>query len=56
MHIDEKKRYDKRTIEQNLKEGLISQEEYEAYLANLPDVLDKIFVRGKERKKKKSSS
>lgn len=59
MHIDEKKRYDKRTIDRSLKEGVISHQEYNAYLTNLPDVSDKIFGRQEDmrslRKKKNRS-
>lgn len=46
MHIDDGKKFDVRTIERNIKEGLVSKEEYERYLHELPDVSDK--VRGKE--------
>ena len=53
MHIDEKKRYDKRTIERSLREGLISLKEYERHFANLPDVSDKIFAWGEEDNKGK---
>jgi len=53
VHIDEKKRYDKRTIERSLREGLISLKEYERHLANLPDVSDKIFAWGEEDNKGK---
>lgn len=40
MHIDETKKFDKRTIERNLKEGIISAQEWEKYLKALPDVSD----------------
>lgn len=40
MHIDESKKFDKRTIERNLKEGIISAKEWEQYLKALPDVSD----------------
>ncbi len=43
MHIDEKKRYDKRTLERDLREGVISQKEVEEYLAKLPDAWHKVF-------------
>ena len=42
MHIDQNKKFDKRSIDQAIREGLISQKEYEDYLASLPDVSDKI--------------
>jgi hypothetical protein len=41
MHVDEKKRFDKRSVDQRIREGLISQKEYENYLKGLPDVSDK---------------
>ncbi len=44
MHIDESKKFDVRTIERNIREGLISKEEYEQYLQGLPDVSDKVYV------------
>ena len=44
MHIDENKRFDKRNIEKNLKDGIITQKDYETYLSKLPDASDKVFV------------
>ena len=52
MHIDENKKFDKRTIERNLKEGIISEKEWEALLKNLPDVSDKIALIDREGEKK----
>ena len=43
MHIDEQKKFDKRNIERNIKNGTITQKDYEIYLSKLPDVSDKIF-------------
>jgi hypothetical protein len=43
MHIDESKRFDKRNIEKNIKNGVFPQKEYEIYLSKLPDVSNKIF-------------
>ncbi len=43
MHIDESKKFDKRNIERNIKNGVITLKDYEAYIAKLPDVSDKIF-------------
>jgi hypothetical protein len=43
MHVDENKKFDKRNIEKNTKNGIISQKDYEIYLSKLPDVSDKIF-------------
>lgn len=40
MHIDEDKKFDRRTIERNLREGTISAEEWKKYLETLPDVSD----------------
>jgi hypothetical protein len=40
MHIDENKKWDKRTIERNLKEGVVSPNEWEKYLKSLPDSSD----------------
>ena len=42
MHIDESKKFDRRTIEKNLKEGTISAEEWENFLRALPDVSDNV--------------
>lgn len=42
MHIDEQKKFDKRNIERNIKNGTISQKDYEIYLSKLLDVGDKI--------------
>jgi len=38
MHIDENKKFDKRTIEKNLREGIVSAEEWKKFLRSLPDV------------------
>lgn len=43
MHIDEGKKFDKRNIERNIKNGIITLKDYQAYLAKLPDVSEKIF-------------
>jgi hypothetical protein len=43
MHIDEGKKFDKRNIPKNLKNGIIAQKDYEIYLSKLPDVSDKLF-------------
>lgn len=37
----ESRKYDTRTIERFIREGKISDEEYEKYLASLPDAADK---------------
>lgn len=54
MHIDEGKKFDKRTIEKNLREGIISAEEWENFLRTLPDVSDNvsyfILAEGKTKK------
>ena len=43
MHTDDQKKFDVRTIARNTKSGIITQKDYEAYLAKLPDVSDKVF-------------
>jgi len=43
MHTDESKKFDKRNIERNIKDGIISQKDYEIYLSKLPDVSNKLF-------------
>jgi hypothetical protein len=42
MHIDESKKFDKRTIERDLREGNVSAKEWEQFLKKLPDVSDKV--------------
>ncbi len=44
MHTDERKKFDVRTIERNIREGLVSRKEYEQYLKKLRDVSDKVHV------------
>jgi len=44
MHTDETKRFDKRNVEGNIREGVVSRKEYETYLSKLPDVSDKVFT------------
>jgi hypothetical protein len=44
MHIDERKRYDKRNMENNLRGRGVLPKDYEAYLARLPDVGDKAYT------------
>jgi hypothetical protein len=43
MHIDENKRFDKRNIEKNIKDGTITEKDYEMFLSKLPDASDKSF-------------
>jgi hypothetical protein len=43
MHIDENKKFDKRNIEKNIKNGIITQKDYEIFLSKLPDISDKLF-------------
>ena len=43
MHIDENKKFDKRNIEKNVKDGIITEKDYEMFLSKLPDVSDKLF-------------
>jgi hypothetical protein len=42
MHIDENKEFDKRNAERNIKDGVITQKDYEIYLSRLPDVSEKV--------------
>jgi len=43
MHTDESKRFDKRSIESNLRRKIVTKKDYENFLARLPDVSDKLF-------------
>jgi len=43
MHIDENKKFDKRNVERNIKNGVITQKDYEIYLSRLSDVSDEVF-------------
>jgi hypothetical protein len=43
MHIDEDKKFDKRNIMMNIKNGIITQKDYEILLSKLPDASDKLF-------------
>jgi len=43
MHIDEDKKFDKRNIMMNIRNGIISQKDYEILLSKLPDASDKLF-------------
>ena len=43
MHIDEDKKFDKRNIARNIKNGIITQKDYEIFLSKLPDVGNKLF-------------
>jgi len=43
MHIDENKKFDKRNIEKNIRDAIITEKDYEMFLSKLPDVSDKLF-------------
>jgi hypothetical protein len=43
MHIDEDKKFDKRNIAKNIKNGMITQKDYEIFLSKLPDASNKLF-------------
>ena len=43
MHTDENKIFDKRNTERNIKNGIITPEDYEIYLSKLPDLSDKLI-------------
>jgi len=49
MHIDENKKVDKRNIERNIKDGVITLKDYEIHLSRLPDASDKIFLPEEDR-------
>ena len=56
MHIDDNKKFDRRTIEKNLREGIISAEEWKNFLRALPDVSDNVdFVMSEEEKTKETT-
>ena len=48
MHIDESKKYDKRNIERNIKDGIITEKDYGIYFSRLPDISDKLFSLGED--------
>lgn len=56
MHVDENKKFDKRTIARRIREGSISQKEYEKHLARLPDVSDKVYDPEEEIPKKEGGN
>lgn len=56
MHVDESKKFDKRSVERKIREGVISQKEYEDYLASLPDVADKVYNPQEESNEGKASA
>ena len=41
MVNNEDSRFDKRVIDRNIARGIVSKAEYEEYLDNIPDLLDK---------------
>jgi len=43
MHIDEDKKFDKRNVATNMKNGIITQKDYETFVSRLPDVTNKLF-------------
>ncbi len=43
MFVDPKKKFDVRNIERNLREGVITEEEYRKFLESLPDVSHKVY-------------
>jgi len=54
MFIDPKKKVDVRNIQRNLRDGILTQEEYEEFLRNLPDVSHKIYLEEEEDGRKGS--
>lgn len=55
MHIDGKKKFDKRGVDRKIREGSISQRQYEDYLASLPDVSDKVYDPANEARKRRKA-
>lgn len=43
MHIDEQKKFDKRNVARNIKNGIITQKDYETFVSRLPDASSKLF-------------
>ena len=43
MHVDQDKKFDKRNIARNIKNGIITQKDYETFVSRLPDVGNKLF-------------
>ena len=43
MHIDEEKKFDKRNAARNIKNGIITQKDYETFVSRLPDASSKLF-------------
>jgi hypothetical protein len=43
MHIDENKKFDKRNVAWNIRNGIISQKDYETFMSRLPDASSKLF-------------
>jgi hypothetical protein len=43
MHIDEDKIFDKRNVARNIRNGIISQKDYEIFLSKLPDASNKLY-------------
>ena len=44
MHVDQDKKFDKRNIARNIKNGIITQKDYESFVSRLPDVSDKYSI------------
>ena len=43
MHIDEEKKFDKRNVARNIKNGIVTQKDYETFVSRLPDASSKLF-------------
>ena len=43
MHIDENKKFDKRNVARNIRNGIITQKDYETFVSRLPDASSKLF-------------
>lgn len=42
MYKDKDKKFDIRVVDKNIERGIITREEYEAHLQNLPDLTEKV--------------
>ena len=50
MHIDDSKKFDKRNLQRNIKDRILTQKDYDVYLSRLPDVGDKACLPEPESK------
>lgn len=43
MYMDQDKKFNKRSFERNIQNGIITQKDYRTYSSKLPDMSDKLF-------------